>query len=69
MLKVDGKIPGYGDNEDFDGPMKKRGCTDVLCLLIFLAYVIGMVRFRSGFLSLSYGNDEGLVLVLVLLAV
>ena len=23
--------------------MKKRGCTDVLCLLIFLAYVGGMV--------------------------
>ena len=24
--------------------MQKRGCTDVICLLIFLAYVGGMVR-------------------------
>jgi len=41
--RVDGKIPGYGENDGFDGPMQKRGCTDVICLLIFLAYLGGMV--------------------------
>ena len=41
-LQVDGKIPGYGEHDDFDGPLKKRGCTDVICLAIFLGYIVGM---------------------------
>ncbi len=29
----------YDDDEEFEGPMKNRGCRDIICLLIFLAYV------------------------------
>ena len=28
---------------NFNGPIKKRGCTDILCLLLFILYWVGMV--------------------------
>lgn len=31
------------DKTEFEGPFKKRGCTDIICLIIFLAYVTGLV--------------------------
>ena len=44
---VDGKVPNYGEFEDFQGPMKKRGCTDVICCIIFIAYIFGMVSKKA----------------------
>ena len=35
---------GQEPDEEFDGPMKKRGCTDIICLLIFISFIGGMVR-------------------------
>lgn len=32
---------GYKYDKEFKGPVKKRGCTDVLCLLLFLAFLGG----------------------------
>lgn len=31
------------DKELANGPLEKRGCTDILCCLIFIAYMVGMV--------------------------
>ncbi|XP_065191270.1 choline transporter-like protein 4 [Sycon ciliatum] len=28
---------------NFNGPVKKRSCTDIICLILFLAYMVGMV--------------------------
>ncbi len=42
------------EEEEFEGPMKNRGCRDVLCLLIFVAYV-GFMTYLF-FYSLFYGN-------------
>ena len=33
------------EDEDFEGPMRNRSCTDIICLIIFAAYVVFMVRF------------------------
>lgn len=33
--------PGYNFDPDFQGPTKKRKCTDVLCLLLFLVFLGG----------------------------
>ncbi len=37
--------PDYGQpykfDPDFSGPVKKRSCTDVICLLIFIAFLGG----------------------------
>ena len=32
---------GYKYDKEFKGPVKKRGCTDVLCLILFLAFIGG----------------------------
>ena len=31
-------------DEDFDGPLKQRNCTDILCLILFISYIGGLVR-------------------------
>ena len=31
----------YAFEPDFSGPIKKRSCTDVLCLVLFLAFLGG----------------------------
>lgn len=31
------------DRELVNGPLEQRGCTDILCLLIFIACCVGMV--------------------------
>jgi len=41
LTKVGSK--GEESDEEFDGPMKKRGCTDIICLLIFTSFIGGMV--------------------------
>ena len=35
-----------------DNPLKKRSCTDLPCLLIFLAFIGGMVRKPQVYLAL-----------------
>ena len=30
-------------DDNFDGPLKKRSCTDIPCLIIFIAFLGGMV--------------------------
>ena len=39
-----------------NGPLNNRGCTDVLCCLIFLAFLVGMVG-TSGY-GYLYGDPE-----------
>lgn len=34
---------GPSHEENFEGPLEKRGCTDCLCLLIFGAFLAGMI--------------------------
>jgi hypothetical protein len=33
-----------GSDDDFTGPNKDRSCTDILCLALFVAFMVGMVR-------------------------
>ena len=47
------------DPELENGPLFKRGCTDVLCLLVFLAFCVGI-----GFIFLqgwNYGDPKKLL--------
>ena len=38
------------NKEDEDGgPLKQRGCTDIICLLIFVVFLAGMVRHFPSF--------------------
>jgi len=39
-----------------NGPVPDRGCTDILCCLIFIAFLVGMVGV-SGY-GLLYGNPQ-----------
>jgi hypothetical protein len=32
------------EEDEFEGPLKHRSCTDIICLIIFVAYIIGMVK-------------------------
>lgn len=54
-----GQTEGYGDHDDFDGPMKNRSCTDVICLLIFVAYLVGMM-YLLGY-ALAVGDPYRLI--------
>lgn len=45
---------------DFRGPIKNRSCTDVICLLLFIAFLCGWGF--VGFLGYSYGDPESLLL-------
>ena len=45
------------DKEDIrDGPVKKRGCTDILCLLLFLAFIGGWIF--VAYLAFSQGDID-----------
>jgi hypothetical protein len=44
------------DDELANGPMQKRGCTDILCCLLFIAFLGGMVGIAS--YALSRGNPN-----------
>ena len=45
------------DKEDVrDGPVKKRGCTDILCLLLFLAFIGGWIF--VAYLAFSQGDID-----------
>jgi len=44
------------DEELANGPMQKRGCTDILCCLLFIAFLGGMIGI-AGY-SLSRGNPN-----------
>jgi len=44
------------DDELANGPMQKRGCTDILCCLLFIAFLAGMVAVAA--YSLSKGNPN-----------
>ena len=39
-----------------NGPIENRGCTDILCCLIFIAFLVGMVGV-SGY-GITYGNPK-----------
>ena len=41
-------------DKDFRGPIHNRGCTDVLCLLLLLAFVVGWAI--VGFYAFTSGN-------------
>ena len=36
-----------GNEEEFEAPMRNRSCTDIICLIIFAAYVVFMVRIKN----------------------
>lgn len=41
------------DDDLANGPVQRRGCTDILCLLIFIAFIVGM------FIITGYAIDKG----------
>ena len=44
---------------DFRGPIDKRGCTDVLCLLLLLAFLGGWIF--VAYMAFQHGNPEVLI--------
>ncbi|XP_072226159.1 choline transporter-like protein 4 [Leuresthes tenuis] len=50
----------YGEPADFDpnfsGPMKKRGCTDIICCVLFLVVILGYIA--VGLLAWLYGDPR-----------
>lgn len=55
----DGKPAGpYGKAKRFDpnfsGPIKNRSCTDIICCLLFVVYIVGMLI--VGILAFSWGD-------------
>ena len=36
--------PEEDEEEDMDGPLEDRSCTDILFLAFFAAFLVGMVR-------------------------
>ena len=46
-------------DEMANGPVPDRGCTDILCCLIFLAFMVGMVG-TAGY-GLLYGDPQLLI--------
>ncbi|XP_065646897.1 choline transporter-like protein 4 isoform X2 [Hydra vulgaris] len=56
--------PGkYGKSKahdpSFNGPIKNRSCTDIICCLIFVLYIVGMLI--VGFLAFSWGSPTKLL--------
>jgi hypothetical protein len=47
------------DTSEFSGPLQKRSCSDVICLLVFLA-VLGGTGF-GGYLGVHLGDPDRLV--------
>ena len=45
---------GYKYDKEFKGPVKKRGCTDVLCLILFIAFLGGWAF--VAFVAVSEGD-------------
>ena len=45
--------------KDFKGPIHNRGCTDVLCLLLLLAFLVGWVVVGV----FAFSNGDPLVLL------
>ncbi|XP_060561474.1 choline transporter-like protein 2 [Ruditapes philippinarum] len=52
--------PEYGKPLKFDpkfqGPVRKRSCTDIICCLIFVVFVLGLVV--VGYFAFTYGNPR-----------
>ncbi|XP_060915367.1 choline transporter-like protein 4 [Labrus mixtus] len=58
--ETDQEKPEYGDPAQFDpsfnGPIKKRGCTDIICCILFMAVVVGYIG--VGALAWLYGDPR-----------
>ncbi|XP_047239413.1 choline transporter-like protein 4 [Girardinichthys multiradiatus] len=50
----------YGEpaqfDPSFDGPIKKRGCTDIICCILFMAVILGYIGI--GILAWLYGDPR-----------
>ena len=60
----DNEPPGkYGNKKKFDptfnGPIKNRSCTDIICCILFFIFIIAMLI--VGFLAFSWGNPKRLL--------
>uniref|UniRef100_A0A8C7WUZ4 Choline transporter-like protein n=1 Tax=Oryzias sinensis TaxID=183150 RepID=A0A8C7WUZ4_9TELE len=60
MGKKEGEEPEHGEPAQFDpsfnGPLKKRSCTDIICLFLFLAVILGYIAL--GILAWLYGDPR-----------
>ncbi|KAM4550667.1 choline transporter-like protein 4 [Fundulus diaphanus] len=56
----DGPDSGYGEPAQFDpsfnGPIKKRGCTDIICCVLFMVVILGYIG--VGILAWLYGDPR-----------
>ncbi|XP_023200697.1 choline transporter-like protein 4 isoform X1 [Xiphophorus maculatus] len=56
----DGPDSGYGEPAQFDptfnGPIKKRGCTDIICCILFMVVILGYIG--VGMLAWLYGDPR-----------
>nr|XP_019957994.1 PREDICTED: choline transporter-like protein 4 isoform X2 [Paralichthys olivaceus] len=52
--------PEYGESAQFDpnfkGPIQKRGCTDIVCCILFMAVILGYIA--VGVLAWLYGDPR-----------
>eukprot|EP00096_Caligus_rogercresseyi_P004667 TRINITY_DN1904_c0_g1_i1.p1 TRINITY_DN1904_c0_g1~~TRINITY_DN1904_c0_g1_i1.p1 ORF type:complete len:728 (-),score=193.72 TRINITY_DN1904_c0_g1_i1:194-2377(-) len=62
---MDGEVlrPLYGSPKKYEatfkGPIKKRSCTDVICLLLFIVFILAWIGI--GFLAFTTGNPIKLI--------
>ncbi|KAM4724899.1 choline transporter-like protein 4 [Anableps anableps] len=53
-------VSGYGEPAQFDpsfnGPIKKRGCTDIICCILFMVVLLGYIGI--GILAWLYGDPR-----------
>ncbi|XP_015232425.1 PREDICTED: choline transporter-like protein 4 isoform X1 [Cyprinodon variegatus] len=58
--KEDSPDSGYGEPAQFDpnfnGPIRKRGCTDIICCILFMAVILGYIGI--GILAWLYGDPR-----------
>ena len=59
--KVEDEVLSPGKKHDLtkEGPIKNRGCTDIICLLLFLAFIGGWIA--VGIYGFQNGNPTTLI--------
>ena len=51
------------EEDEFEGPLKHRSCTDVICFIFFAAFIVGMVSlfsFKTNFQMFGKVTDTNL---------
>ncbi|VDI21944.1 Hypothetical predicted protein, partial [Mytilus galloprovincialis] len=56
-IELNGKRTKH--NENFKGPIENRSCTDIICCLLFLVFILGLIA--VSILGFVWGNPNRLL--------